>query len=323
MPDAGAVTDGRGSARVTLYDVLGVDVDATEAALRSRYRQLVKELHPDVAGTTANSARLIEVNHAWEVLGDPLRRAVYDGEVLGIADGDGAPVVTWEAREQRARERVARWQEVARAGFQHFFPAPLDWPGGQTLWARREYGWWEDEMRRLPTASPVLLRLDAPPNARFEALDHLDRDELILLRSAPMYDVLDEHDLAHLSGHVALADLQLPNMQIPDAAVLAMGPLPQLRVLNLFGNRLTSASVASIASCPELIDLNLGGNPIDDVTPIARLKKLRQLDLRKTQVDEHSLLVLRDLPALEQLDVDAGWRARRRLREALPGVRVI
>ena len=311
------------SAYATLYDVFGLRSGATEAAIRSRYRQLVKELHPDATGTTTHAARLIEVNHAWEVLSDPKRRAAYDSEVLGIRSDDDTSLLTAEELDELARKRVERWFGAARGGFRHFFPAPLDWPGGQTLWEMRSYGWWEDEMRRLPKASPYLLRLDAPPDARFEALDHLDRDELILLRSAPMYDVLTADELRHLRGHVALADLQLPHVHVDDAGLAAIGPLPQLRVLNLFGNRLTSASLHVIGSCPSLIELNVGRNPIDDVSALAGLRNLRHLDLRKTDVDESAIESLRGLPALEHLDVDLGWRARRRLRRMFPRVRIV
>jgi hypothetical protein len=62
---------------VTLYEVLGVDVDASPPSIRAAYRRAAREHHPDRAGERS-SARMAEINHAWQVLGDPARRRDYD-----------------------------------------------------------------------------------------------------------------------------------------------------------------------------------------------------------------------------------------------------
>ena len=62
----------------THYDVLGVDVTATPEEVRAAYRLAARDHHPDAGG---DAGRMQEVNAAWHVLGDPVRRAAYDREL--------------------------------------------------------------------------------------------------------------------------------------------------------------------------------------------------------------------------------------------------
>ncbi|MDP8914669.1 MAG: J domain-containing protein, partial [Pseudomonadota bacterium] len=61
------------------YDLLDVSKDATDLEIRSAYLRLIKERHPDrevqVTGTIGSAA---ELNAAYWVLRDPVRRARYD-----------------------------------------------------------------------------------------------------------------------------------------------------------------------------------------------------------------------------------------------------
>ena len=57
------------------YQVLGVASSANAAELKAAYRALVKQHHPDAGG---EEHRILELNAAWEVLGDPDRRAEHD-----------------------------------------------------------------------------------------------------------------------------------------------------------------------------------------------------------------------------------------------------
>jgi curved DNA-binding protein CbpA len=68
----------RGTPR-SLYEVLGLPRDADEAQIKATYRELARQLHPDVnAGDPALAQRLTEVNHAYEILSDQRARAAYD-----------------------------------------------------------------------------------------------------------------------------------------------------------------------------------------------------------------------------------------------------
>lgn len=61
------------------YQVLGVDRKASEQDIKSAYRKLARELHPDTHPDDPSAEeRFKEVNEAYEVLGDPTKRAKYD-----------------------------------------------------------------------------------------------------------------------------------------------------------------------------------------------------------------------------------------------------
>jgi hypothetical protein len=66
----------------TLYDVLGVESDATEEELKKAYRQKAMELHPDRNHEEDAGARFIEVKEAYDALSDPDQRKCLDMAML-------------------------------------------------------------------------------------------------------------------------------------------------------------------------------------------------------------------------------------------------
>jgi len=70
------------------YAALGVPRDASEERIRSAYRKLARQYHPDVNAESADAAaRFREVTEAYEVLSDAQRRQRYD--MFGSGDGVG------------------------------------------------------------------------------------------------------------------------------------------------------------------------------------------------------------------------------------------
>jgi curved DNA-binding protein CbpA len=62
------------------YKTLQVDPEADPEVVQAAYRRLARKFHPDVAPGHEAAERMIAINRAWEVVGDPTRRAVYDRE---------------------------------------------------------------------------------------------------------------------------------------------------------------------------------------------------------------------------------------------------
>jgi curved DNA-binding protein CbpA len=59
------------------YDVLCVPTCADDGTIRSAFRRLARQYHPDV-GTGSSSEKFRAVTEAYETLIDPLRRRTYD-----------------------------------------------------------------------------------------------------------------------------------------------------------------------------------------------------------------------------------------------------
>jgi DnaJ domain len=70
---------------IDYYKVLQVDRDAEPEVIEAAYRALSKKYHPDVNRTQDSETRMAQINMAYDVLGDPLKRRDYNSIREGLS----------------------------------------------------------------------------------------------------------------------------------------------------------------------------------------------------------------------------------------------
>lgn len=127
------------------YEILGVARDATQEEIKRAYRRLAKEYHPDRnPGDKSAEQRFKEVQAAYEVLGDPQRRAQYDRFGAG---GPAPEFHTWSTHVPQDfadihfdfgslgdlssifEQFFQRGPAAARSSARRARAAPRSWPG--------------------------------------------------------------------------------------------------------------------------------------------------------------------------------------------------
>src|SRR5258706_1275160 len=81
------------------YNIIRVPTTASAAEVRRAYRKRALEIHPDVNPTPDATARFKELNQAYHVLGDPVRRSLYDS-LRASTSAKTAPVIALSRREK-------------------------------------------------------------------------------------------------------------------------------------------------------------------------------------------------------------------------------
>lgn len=75
-------------AKKDYYEVLGLKRDADDKEIKKAYRKLAKKYHPDTNQGNADAERQFkEVTEAYEVLGDPEKKKLYDRYGMAAFDG--------------------------------------------------------------------------------------------------------------------------------------------------------------------------------------------------------------------------------------------
>src|SRR5258708_1539896 len=60
------------------YNTLGVSKSASEAEIKSAYRKMARQHHPDVDKSDGAAEKFKELSEAYQILSDPQKRKTYD-----------------------------------------------------------------------------------------------------------------------------------------------------------------------------------------------------------------------------------------------------
>ncbi len=78
-----------------LYEELGLKQNATRSEIKSSYRSLVKQHHPDAGG---EKERFLAIQNAWEILNDPLKKEQYDRNFFSSSSSFDSLSDNWEEK---------------------------------------------------------------------------------------------------------------------------------------------------------------------------------------------------------------------------------
>ena len=77
------------------YKELGLEKNATKSEIKSSYRSLVKQHHPDAGG---EKERFLAIQNAWETLNDPIKKEKYDRKIFSSNSSFDSFNENWEAK---------------------------------------------------------------------------------------------------------------------------------------------------------------------------------------------------------------------------------
>ena len=127
------------------YEVLQVHPSAEPEVIRAAYRILARKYHPDHGG---DARRMMALNDAWDVLGDPDRRAAYAATRANPAGSRTATASRPEAGAQGAATATpGSYAGSGTSDATHAGPPPGR-PSGTVLDFGRYAGWSLGEIAR-------------------------------------------------------------------------------------------------------------------------------------------------------------------------------
>jgi len=77
------------------YKELGLDKNASKSEIKSSYRSLVKQHHPDAGG---EKERFLAIQNAWETLNDPIKKEQYDRNFFSSNSSFDSLKENWEEK---------------------------------------------------------------------------------------------------------------------------------------------------------------------------------------------------------------------------------
>lgn len=106
---------------IDYYRLLGIRAGASQRAIRSAYRRLARQYHPDVAKGEDAAQRFLLIREAYDVLSDPKTREQFDRLISRRAPSSRPPRAA--ARASRSGSARPIRSEVPRRAFRFVIDA--------------------------------------------------------------------------------------------------------------------------------------------------------------------------------------------------------
>jgi curved DNA-binding protein CbpA len=147
-----------------LYRTLNVSPAATQAEIQTAYRSLARRYHPDRNPLPSASTLMVTINAAYEILGEPEKRAAYDRKNVKREESPVDNAVLAGARDNLVRQGWTAVEESTnqfrlKNGSRHVQVALTKWLDHATL--RRQV------IRA--SAFTVILAVHVDPNLKIPA----------------------------------------------------------------------------------------------------------------------------------------------------------
>ena len=128
---------------IDYYEVLGVDKNASEKAIKKAYRKLARKYHPDLNPDDKGAQlKFQQVNEAHEVLSDPDKRKKYDKYGKDWQHAEAYEQAGQQRRQQgqRAYRSGSGFEGFSEEGFSDFFESMFGrQAGGQGRYRRTAF----------------------------------------------------------------------------------------------------------------------------------------------------------------------------------------
>jgi hypothetical protein len=202
---------------VTFYDILGIEKDATDEQIKSAWRSIAKETHPDRNDNDDKlTERFKQCKEAYETLVDPPSRETYDAQLRGpsIAEFMGSWV---QAHQNEVHRRASEPKKKESPPPQNKKKAPKIKPE-PSIYAKdqarleREFGWTSDPSHY----DSMMGKAEEDPTAQYDTpIDGLTSDDLLqaLLSEAVLKAAMREESGFKVHGNKVEVKLS-PDMTV-------------------------------------------------------------------------------------------------------------
>ncbi len=146
------------------YKILGVAADADDKAIKTAYRKLARQYHPDVSTEHQAEDKFKEVTEAYEVLKSPEKRAEYDELRRYGRGGKFQPPPGWQANRDSQAGGFGGGEHVYEGDFSEFFSSIFGGAGNSGF--TRQGGNFAQRGQDIETDLPIFLEDTLKPEER-------------------------------------------------------------------------------------------------------------------------------------------------------------